>query len=54
MIQGYGTYGGKQNLLEIMGLLTPEESKSDCVCGWLTAEDVFARIKAHYETEKSK
>lgn len=49
VIQGYGSYGGQANLLEIMGLLTPEEEQDDSVCGWLTAEEVFERIKKHYE-----
>lgn len=49
-IEGYGTYGygldGEQgDLIEIMGLLTPEEEKYDSVKGWLTAEEVFRRIK---------
>ena len=49
-IEGYGTYGyglnGEQgDLIEIMGLLTPEEEKDNSVAGWLTAEDVFERIK---------
>lgn len=44
VIQGYGTYGNEQNLLEIMGLLTPEEEEVDDVCGFLTAENVFERI----------
>lgn len=45
VIEGDGTYGHEVNLLEIMGCLTPEEAKDDCVCGWLTAENVFQRIK---------
>lgn len=44
-IEGYGTYGVTADRIEIMGLLTPEERESDSVCGWLTAEDVFYRIK---------
>ena len=48
VVQGYGTYGAENNLLEIMGLLTPEEEKDDTVVGWLTAEEVFERIKHHY------
>lgn len=48
VIQGDGTYGREVNLLEIRGLLTSEEEQDDSVCGWLTAEDVFERIKAHY------
>ena len=52
-IQGYGTYGAEQNLLEIMGLLTPEEAEQDSVCGWLTADNVFERIKKHWEGVRS-
>lgn len=44
VIEGYGTYGVEDDLLEIMGLLTPEELEWDSVRGWLTAEDVFGRI----------
>ena len=46
-IQGYGTYGSEQDLIEIMGLLTPEE-EFDPVVGHLTAENVFERIKKDY------
>ena len=44
-IEHFGSYGHEQDLLEIMGLLTPEEKEYDSVVGWLTAEDVFDRIK---------
>lgn len=44
-IEGYGTYGYRVDLIEIMGLLTPEEEKDDSVVGYLTAEEVFRRIK---------
>lgn len=44
-IEGYGTYGVEQDLIEIMGLLTPEEEECDSVVGYLTAEEVFRRIK---------
>ena len=44
-VEGFGTYGYSDDLIEIMGLLTPEESKYDSVKGWLTAEEVFRRIK---------
>lgn len=46
IIEGYGSYGGHQDLLEIMGLLTEEESQYDSVVGYLTAQDVFDRIQA--------
>lgn len=44
-----GTYGAEKDLIEIMGLLTPEELLMDSVTGYLTAENVFDRIKRHYE-----
>ena len=44
-IEGAGTYGVEVDRIEIMGLLTPEESIYDSVAGGLTAEDVLNRIK---------
>ena len=49
VIEGIGTYGHECDLLEIMGLLTDEELEYDSVIGYMTAEDVFERIKNHYE-----
>lgn len=44
------SYGQEADRLEIMGLLTEDELKIfGDVVGWLTAEDVFERIKAHHE-----
>lgn len=48
-IQGFGTYGAEHDLIEIMGLLTPEEELDDKVVGYLTAKNVFERIKTDYE-----
>lgn len=48
-IEGIGTYGEQDDKLEIMGGLTEEEADGSAVVGWLTAEDVFMRIKNHYE-----
>lgn len=48
-IQGTHTYGNKKDLLEIMGLLTKAEEKMDEVTGWLTAKEVFKRIKQHHK-----
>lgn len=42
---GFGLRGEQGDLIEIMGLLTPEEEEYDSVRGWLTAEEVFGRIK---------
>ena len=44
-IEGYGTYGYEDDKIEIMGLLTPEEEEYNSVAGWLTADEVFQRIR---------
>ena len=49
VIYHYGSYGYDQNLLEIMGALTEEESEDDSVLGYLTAKEVFKRFKYCYE-----
>ncbi len=48
-IEHFGSYGNKDDLLEIMGLLTPEEREHDSILGWLTAEDVYSRIERHWK-----
>ena len=48
VIQGVGTYGADQDLLEIQGCLTKREGKEDSVKGYLTATNVFMRIKKNY------
>ena len=53
-IETFGSYGVEENLLEIMGLLTPEEAEHDSVLGHLTAENVFERMRAHYEATKTE
>ena len=52
VIQGKGSYGGEDNLLEIMGLLTEEEEEYDSVLGYLTAENVFDRIEKDFLKKK--
>lgn len=47
-IEHRGSYGRAEDKLEIMGLLTPEESEYDDVLGDLTAEEVFNRINTHW------
>lgn len=51
VIEHDGSYGREKDLLEIKGLLTEleEETLEDDVLGYLTAEDVFQRIKNHWE-----
>ena len=46
------SYGAEKDLLEIMGLLTDEELTHDTVLGGLTAEEVFKRIKTHWENKE--
>ena len=44
VIEGAGSYGFEVNRLEIMGMLTHGEKRISDVIGYLTAEEVFARI----------
>ena len=53
-IEHYGSYGKDEDKLEIMGLLTPDEEEHDFVLGYLTAEDVFERIRKHHNGEWDK
>ena len=48
-----GSYGHEHGLLEIMGLVDRKNAGDD-VEGWLTAEDIFKRIRKHYEKNKKK
>lgn len=45
IIEGVGTYGYKEDKLEIQGLLTDYEKEFDSVVGSLSADEVFNRIK---------
>lgn len=51
VIEHDGFYGREEDKLEIQGLLTEQELEEtdDTVLGYLTAEDVFARINKHFE-----
>ena len=53
-IEHRGSYGSEDDLLEIMGLLTEEEEKEDSVKGWLTAQEVFDRIEAHWSGKNER
>ena len=52
VVEFNGSYGASDDLLEIMGLMTEKEKQEteDDVLGWLTAEDVFNRIKSHRDS----
>jgi hypothetical protein len=52
VIEGRYTYGEEKDLLEIQGCLTKREQKEDSVKGWLSAGDVFKRIKRNYYKEE--
>lgn len=53
VIGGFGAHGYEKDKLEIMGLLTPwERFEGNTVVGWLTAENVFKRIKKDWEERK--
>lgn len=45
------SYGGTDGYLEIMGLVD-KKKVGDVVEGWLTADEVFDRIKKHWEEHK--
>lgn len=47
-VEHFGSYGNKEDRLEIMGLLTEEELENDDVLGFLTAKEVFERIEKHW------
>lgn len=49
-IEHDGSYGRQVDKIEIMGLLTDEESEYDSVLGHLSADEVFRRIKNHWES----
>ena len=49
VIEGYGTFGAEEDKLEIMLKLKPEDD-DDRVIGHLTAEEVFAIIKKHWDS----
>lgn len=51
VIEHDGSYGREEDKLEIQGLLTEQELEEadGTVLGYLTAEDVFARISKHLE-----
>lgn len=51
-IQFFGSYGHDQDLIEIMGLM--QEGDESDIIGYLTAEEVFNRIKKHWEEHKEE
>ncbi len=46
-IECFGSFGSREDKIEIMGLLSDEELKNDEVLGYLTAEEVLERIHKH-------
>lgn len=45
----FGSYGYGEGLLEIHGNIVDEKKDGDVVVGWLTADDVIARIERNNE-----
>lgn len=56
VVEGSGTHGREQDKLEIMGGLTPYEQfrHGDSPIGYLTAANVFKRIKKDWEEHKER
>ena len=54
VIEYTGSNGSRMDRLEIVGLLNREERKADIAVGWLTAENVFDRIKRDWERRKKR
>ena len=50
-VQHNFSYGHEKDLIEIMGLLTPEELQRDTVVGYLTAKEVFQRWFLDYYSD---
>ena len=48
VIQHSYSYGGPQDKLELEGLRTLAEKKADAIMGFMSAEEVFARISRHW------
>lgn len=53
-IEHFYSYGSRSDRLEIMGLLTPDEIAVNSVAGYLSADEVFGRIRSHYERHSKK
>ena len=53
-IEHHGSYGHERNLLEIAGLLTPQEAEWGRVVGYMSAREVFDRIRAHWTTTQGE
>lgn len=51
IVEGVGTFGYKEDKLEIQGLLTDYEKEFDCVVGNLSADEVFIRIQEYYKNK---
>ena len=56
VVEGFGTHGREQDKLEIMGGLTPYEQfrHGNSPIGYLTAANVFKRIKKDWEEHKER
>ena len=47
------SYGHEEGLIEILGLVDHDEDDNGCL-GWLSAAEVFERIKNHFENNERR
>lgn len=52
VIEVFVSYDGDDDMLEIIGLLIPDELEQDGEVGYLSADEVFSYIIAAHEKEK--
>lgn len=53
-VQHRFSYGAEKDMLELQGLLKPQEKECDDVAGYLSANEVFKRIKKDFFAKKQK
>lgn len=54
VVQHRFSYGAEKDMLELQGLLKPQEKEYDDVAGYLSANEVFKRIKKDFFCKKQK
>lgn len=50
----FGSYGGDEGLLEIMGCIVNQEKVGDSVEGYLTSDEVIERVERYDEITKNR
>lgn len=54
VVQHRFSYGEEKDMLELQGLLKPQEKEYDDVAGYLSANEVFKRIKKDFFAKNKK